>query len=61
MGYAEEITHKVSKPRVAFYTLGCKLNFFRNSNHFKGFLNQNVISMLLLTPQPRFMLSILVQ
>ncbi len=27
MGYAEEMTQKVSKPRVAFHTLGCKLNF----------------------------------
>ena len=37
MGYAEEITHKVSKPRVAFYTLGCKLNFSETATISRDF------------------------
>ena len=37
MGYAEEMTQKVSKPRVAFYTLGCKLNFSETATISRDF------------------------
>ena len=37
MGYVEEMTHKVSKPRVAFYTLGCKLNFSETATISRDF------------------------
>ena len=37
MDYVEEMTQKVSKPRVAFYTLGCKLNFSETATISRGF------------------------
>ncbi len=37
MGYAAEMMQKVSKPRVAFYTLGCKLNFSETSTISRDF------------------------
>lgn len=37
MGYAEEMNQKVSKPRVAFYTLGCKLNFSETATISRDF------------------------
>ncbi|MDA9679710.1 tRNA (N(6)-L-threonylcarbamoyladenosine(37)-C(2))-methylthiotransferase MtaB [Flavobacteriaceae bacterium] len=37
MGYAEEMTQKVSKPRVAFHTLGCKLNFSETATISRDF------------------------
>ena len=37
IGYSEEITQKVSKPRVAFYTLGCKLNFSETATISRDF------------------------
>tara|TARA_B100001173_G_scaffold312545_1_gene334597 strand:+ start:8712 stop:10067 length:1356 start_codon:yes stop_codon:yes gene_type:complete len=35
--YAREISQKVSKPRVAFYTLGCKLNFSETATISRDF------------------------
>ena len=37
MGYVEEMTTKFSKPRVAFYTLGCKLNFSETATISRDF------------------------
>ncbi len=37
MGYAEEMAQKISKPRVAFYTLGCKLNFSETATISRDF------------------------
>ena len=37
MGYVEEMTTKFSKPRVAFYTLGCKLNFSETATILRDF------------------------
>ncbi len=37
MGYVEEVTTKFSKPRVAFYTLGCKLNFSETATISRDF------------------------
>ena len=37
MGYAKELIYKSSKPRVAFYTLGCKLNFSETATISRDF------------------------
>ena len=37
IGHAEEMTQKVSKPRVAFYTLGCKLHFSETASISRDF------------------------
>ena len=37
MGYAKELMNKASKPRVAFYTLGCKLNFSETATISRSF------------------------
>ena len=37
MGDVEEMTTKLSKPRVAFYTLGCKLNFSETATISRDF------------------------
>ena len=37
MDYAREMTQKVSKPRIAFYTLGCKLNFSETATISRDF------------------------
>ena len=37
MGYVEKMTTKFSKPRVAFYTLGCKLNFSETATISRDF------------------------
>ena len=37
MGYAKELMYKSSKPRVAFYTLGCKLNFSETATISRDF------------------------
>ena len=37
MIHTEEITQKLSKPRVAFYTLGCKLNFSETATISRDF------------------------
>ena len=37
MDYAKELMNKASKPRVAFYTLGCKLNFSETATISRSF------------------------
>ena len=37
MAYADELTDNLSKPRVAFYTLGCKLNFSETATISRDF------------------------
>ena len=37
MVYAKELMNKASKPRVAFYTLGCKLNFSETATISRSF------------------------
>ena len=37
MGYAKELICKSSKPRIAFYTLGCKLNFSETATISRDF------------------------
>lgn len=37
MEYADELTDNLSKPRVAFYTLGCKLNFSETATISRDF------------------------